>query len=354
MMPEAYADYTGLGDYDDDDDELLAPVTGMAATSFRYDSSEMPSSQNNAASITAPSVSTTPREFVSRRAPPHLLSNQAHSDTASMGSDVSSEETAEWVPPHLRCARPPSPEVPNTSVPASITHDSTIAGTSTQDISKTRERWASCVKASGNAKNLMVFSESGSSKPSGLMTPQQNRSADQATVLSSNEYYKAKEVRKKADPVAQPAQTSGVPSHLRGPSSSTGRQTARSDKWGKRSDSRLAQSDVHSISTATTLRQERANQPFYNAWDNTGALHTRPMPPPSTSDGGDSLFRTLPAQELPTPLVGGFARGFSRETAQNRQSDADDLQNGFSKMDISEQKIIYNFDCEHSDDEDVM
>ncbi|KAM0592580.1 hypothetical protein ACHAP6_001723 [Verticillium nonalfalfae] len=32
----------------------------------------------------------------------------------------------------------------------------------------------------------------------------------------------------------------------------------------------------------------------------------------------------------------------------------DDLQNGLRTMKLSEQKIVYNFDCEHSDDEDAM
>ncbi|PNH36388.1 hypothetical protein VD0002_g9923 [Verticillium dahliae] len=94
---------------------------------------------------------------------------------------------------------------------------------------------------------------------------------------------------------------------------------------------------------------------MYNAWDHTGARHTRPRPPPSTIDGTDSVFEAVAAQECPTPFMGGFARGFAAQRNLNGQDDSDDdFQNALRTMKLAEQKIVYNFDCEHSDDEDVM
>ncbi|RXG50620.1 hypothetical protein VDGE_06936 [Verticillium dahliae] len=49
---------------------------------------------------------------------------------------------------------------------------------------------------------------------------------------------------------------------------------------------------------------------------------------------------------------------YDEEAAQrnlNGQDDSDDdFQNALRTMKLAEQKIVYNFDCEHSDDEDVM
>ncbi|KAG7101374.1 hypothetical protein HYQ44_019035 [Verticillium longisporum] len=64
---------------------------------------------------------------------------------------------------------------------------------------------------------------------------------------------------------------------------------------------------------------------------------------------------SLESQERPTPFMGGFARGFAAQRNLNGQDDSDDdFQNALRTMKLSEQKIVYNFDCEHSDDEDVM
>ncbi|KAM0325336.1 hypothetical protein ACHAQA_007321 [Verticillium albo-atrum] len=353
MMPEAYAEVDTDDDDDEDVEEILAPATGMANRSFRYGSSEASSFQGRTASIIAPSVSTAPREAVSHRAPPHLQGSQSQSNITSGVSESGSVTHAGWVPPHLRGAESGSTESGATpaQAPANLTNDHEGVR---------QQFFVSAVRAGDDGNNLMTLPESGPSTSPGLIQPQQHHSADQSSVQSANEYYKTKGTNNRRDEPTQPvqvtrAQKSGVPPHLQGPSSSAGRQTPRSNRWGKSSESRISQSDVQTISTATTVRQQRANQAFYNAWDDTGARHARPVAPPSTTtDGGNSVFMAVTAQQVPTPNTGGFARGYSAQTARDAESAAEgEVQNNFSKMTISKTSTAYNFDSDGSGS-DVM
>ncbi|CRK28892.1 hypothetical protein BN1723_006403 [Verticillium longisporum] len=352
LVPDLYAEYAGLDEDDDYDEELIGPTNGMAANSFRYGLSEASSCLEDTASVAATTAKTSSLECRDRLAPPHLWSGRARGGAPSDGKGISAA-TSDWVPPHLRGARPLSPKLEDApALPA--TYDAV------HDMSNTRDQWAQGVKARDQVSSLMAFSEMGPSRHRNSAALQENCPSDQSTAYSSNEYYKSKRDLKNAQFPAQlgrvlRSETSTGPHKHRTSSPSAVGQTSRRDKWGKASESRLKASDLQSISTATTFRQEQANQPMYNAWDHTGARHTRPRPPPSTIDGTDSVFEAVAAQECPTPFMGGFARGFAAQRNLNGQDDSDDdFQNALRTMKLAEQKIVYNCDCEHSDDEDVM
>ncbi|EEY19177.1 predicted protein [Verticillium alfalfae VaMs.102] len=332
LVPDLHAKYLGLDEDDDYVEELTGPISGMAANSFRYGLSEVSSCLEDTASAAATTANMSSLECTDRLAPPHLSSGRVYGGSPSDGKGISAA-TSDWVPPHLRGARPLSPKLEDAPASPGAVHD----------VSNTRDQWAQGVKARDQVSSLIAFSEMGLSRRRNLTARQENCPSDQSTAYSSNEYYKSKRDPKNTQSPAQlgrmlRSETSMGPYQHRTSSPRTFGQISRREKWGKASESRLKASDLQSISTATTFRQEQANQPMYNAWDHTGARHTRPRPPPSTIDGTDSVFEAVAAQECPTPFVGGFARGF----------------NALRTMKLSEQKIVYNFDCEHSDDEDAM